>query len=517
MGFVDQNLNMKLRSLFISCALAASVQAADKPNIVFFLVDDMGTQDTSVPFYQNADGKFVTTDHNKLYRTPNMEKLAENGRMFTRAYAYSVCSPTRVTLMTGQAAPRHKVTTWTHPKTHKTDPGLVKTKTIKSPKWNQKGVPENITLLPHILKKSGYTSLFAGKAHFGPDDTPNGNPLNLGFDVNIAGFGGGGPGSYYGKENYSARFRGETIWDVPGLEKYHGTDTYLTEAITIEMNAAITKTVEKKKPFFAYMSHYAVHAPFLHPDPRFKKNYPTLKGHGLAFATLVEGMDKSLGDMVAHLEKLGVAEDTLIVFYSDNGSASPLWTKTLRDKKGSRFEGGTRVPLIVAWAKPNSNNKFQKALPIPKGTVDNHMVTCLDMLPTFANLTGSEKPKDAIWDGYDVSSYFMGKNKVERKGGFLVHFPHRHQNTLFSNYLVGDEKIIYNYSSKKWEMYNIKTDPKEGNNLVQAHPAKALKLAKMMIAELDSQNANYPLDVNTNKPVKPDLSTLPTKTAKSVR
>ena len=284
-----------------------------------------------------------------------MEKLARNGRLFTQAYAYSVCSPTRISLMTGQAAPRHGVTTWTHPKRSNIDTGRVQTKKIKSPSdWTIRGLDLSLPLLPRILKDSGYKTLFAGKAHFGPDDTPAGNPINLGFDVNIGGYGGGGPGSYHGKYKYSAawRSRNNHDWDVPGLEKYHETEVFLTEAITLEMKKAITDSIRGKKPFFSYKSHYAVHAPY-EVDDRFKANYPQLKGHALAFATLVEGMDKSLGDLVRHLEESGVAEETLIIFFSDNGSTFHA-NAPYRDKKGSRHEGGLRVPLIVSWAKPNS-------------------------------------------------------------------------------------------------------------------------------------------------------------------
>lgn len=191
--------NPPTSALFLLIPLSFTICAAstDQPNILFFLVDDMGTQDTSVSFLNDQDGQPVVSELNRIYRTPNMEKFAENARLFTQAHAYSVCSPTRISLVTGLNAPRHKVTQWTHPKTWKTEPGAIKTKTLRSPEWEVRGLPENIPTLPALLKQSGYATLFAGKAHFGPDDTPNGDPRNIGFDVNIAGFGGGGPGSYW--------------------------------------------------------------------------------------------------------------------------------------------------------------------------------------------------------------------------------------------------------------------------------------------------------------------------------
>lgn len=504
-------LNMPLiqvfKSLTITAALACSVIAQDRPNIVFFLVDDMGIEDCSVPFAYDSEGKAIITPTNKLYRTPNMEKLAASGITFTQAYSYSICSPTRVSLVTGQAAPRHRVTQWTHPTTYKNEPGNARTKTIKSPKWNTKGVPQDVPLLPKLIQQSGYRTLFAGKAHFGPDDTPMGDPKNLGFDVSIAGFGGGGPGSYYGSFNYSAEHRnGGRQWDIPDLEKYHGTETFLTEAITLEMNAAISQSVEDKKPFFSYMSHYALHVPFLYPDLRFTKNYPTLKGDALAHATLVKGMDKSLGDIVSHLDGLGVAEDTLIIFFSDNGSVSPLGTSTLRGQKGTRFEGGTRVPLIVAWAKTNPNNKLQQKYPIHHGARESDIVSCLDMMPTLLALTGAKTPKNIILDGANISGYITGKSKLRRPQSFLCHFPHSHYNSLFSTYRNGDYKIIYNYANQNWELYNLAVDRKEQHNLISKQPDLARSLAKSMVLELDSQDALYPVSIKSGQPVKPDLS-----------
>ena len=491
---------------FVGVLLSEQLFAKDKPNILFFLVDDMGVGDTSVPFlYEDGKPKKIST--NDLYRTPNMEKLVQNGRLFTQAYSYSVCSPTRISLMTGQAAPRHGVTTWTHPKESKIDTGRVQTKTIKSPSdWTIKGLDLSLPLLPRILQDSGYATLFAGKAHFGPDDTPAGNPSNLGFDVNIAGYGGGGPGSYHGKYKYSASWRSKNNhqWDVPGLEKYHGQDVFLTEAITLEMKQAITDAIDKEKPFFAYMSHYAVHAPY-EVDDRFKKNYPHLKGHALAFATLVEGMDKSLGDLIRHLEKSGVAEETLIVFFSDNGSTFHT-NAPFRDKKGARYEGGLRVPLIASWAKPNSENALQRELPIPSRSVDHTVVTCVDLMPTILGLAGAKVPEETIFDGVDVSPAFVGDSTFKTNSSFTTHFPHKHRNTLFSTHREGNWKIIYNYGPESWELYDLETDPFEKKNLISVKPEIGRKMAGKLIQVLDEQGADYPLSLKTNKRVKPDLS-----------
>lgn len=499
---------MKALVTIIFSLVSSSVWADERPNILFFLVDDMGVGDTSVPFLFK-DEKAQKIELNDVCRTPNMAKLAERGRIFTNAYSYSVCSPTRISLMTGQAAPRHGVTTWTHPKESSIDTGLVESNGIKSPAdWGIAGLDRSLPLLPRLMQQAGYRTLFAGKAHFGPDDTPSGDPKKIGFDVNIAGFGGGGPGSYWGKYNYSANHRtGKHVWDVPGLEKYHGTDVFLTEAITLEMNDAIEDSVNTGSSFFAYMSHYAVHAPWQYPDARFIKNYPSLKGHGLAFATLVEGMDKSLGDMIQKLDELGVAEETLVIFFSDNGSA---WSANapFRDKKGSRFEGGLRVPLIVSWAKPNPQHPLQKKLTIPAASVEHDVVTCVDMMPTILKIAGVKIPEEAVIDGFDISPYFTATEGTHRPQEFLTHFPHRHRNTLFSTYRRKDWKIIYNYGSETWELYNLKFDPFEKENQVSKQPEVALTLATEMVKQLDAQEAMYPTSASSGIEVKPKLDSL---------
>lgn len=256
------------------------------------------------------------------------------------------------------------------------------------------------------------------------------------------------------------------------------------------------------------MSHYAVHVPF-ETDARFAKNYPGLKGNALAFATLVEGMDKSLGDLIRKLDQLGVAEDTLIVFYSDNGSDGPLPNKPLKGKKGTRFEGGLRVPLIVAWAKPDPDNPFQQQLKIPQNSIENDIVTCTDMMPTLLSITGNRVPEGTVLDGADITPYFQGKPGTHRPQSFLAHFPHgRHNNTLFTTYRQGDWKVIYNYAGETWELYNLATDLGETKNLVNQQPQKALELANAMLAELKGQGAQFPIDIQTKDAVLPDTNIL---------
>ena len=334
-------------------------EVSEKPNIIFFFVDDMGWQETSVPFHKQV------TPLNRRYHTPNLELLAAKGMKFTQAYACAVCSPSRISLMTGLNTMRHQVTNWTLRKDKSPDPDHPR---LIPPKWNlngmcaEPGVEQTIhaKTLPMFLREAGYRTIHVGKAHFGAKGTPGANPLNLGFNINIAGHAAGGPGSYYGKNNFSAAFRnGDRIWDIPGLDKYHGSDIYLTEALTIEANQAVNGAVADGIPFYLYMSHYAIHAPW-EKDVRFYDKYKAmgLTDFQASYASMVESMDKSLGDIMQNIRQQGVDSNTIIVFMSDNGQPSQADRNLpLRGHKLSPYEGGVRVPLMVYWpgvTQPNT-------------------------------------------------------------------------------------------------------------------------------------------------------------------
>ena len=217
----------------------------------------------------------------------------------------------------------------------------------------------HVKALPAYLREVGYRTIHVGKAHFGAVGTPAADPQNLGFDVNIGGHAAGGPGSYLGTQNFSAAWRNaDRIWDVPGLEEFHGQDIFLTEALTRKANQAVDQAVADEQPFFLYMSHYAVHVPFA-VDSRWYQKY---RDEGLdhteaMYAALVEGMDQSLGDILANIDRHGLSDDTIVLFMSDNGGLSAqgrggkrhTHNRPLSSGKGSAHEGGVRVPMIVAW------------------------------------------------------------------------------------------------------------------------------------------------------------------------
>ena len=358
-------------SIFLLAALPICNAADVRPNIVVMLVDDMGMMDTSLPFLTNDAGVPKRYPLNDFYRTPNMERLAAIGVRFNNFYAMSVCSPTRISIMTGQNAARHRTTNWINPDRDNAGPNGPK-------EWNWKGLQKSNTTLAKLLQQSGYRTIHVGKGHFGPRDSEGADPLNLGFDVNVGGCSIGQPGSYYAKQNFGQKEKtaGKSVGNlngkrdgnaVPHLEKYHGSELFLTEALTLEAQAHVSAAVDEGKPFFLYFPQYAVHAPF-NSDPRFESNYKDSgkPPQAQAFATLVEGMDKSLGDILDHIEKIGAAENTLVIFLGDNGSDAPLGHQhavacaaPLRGKKGAHYEGGMRVPFIASWAKPLANSAIQ--------------------------------------------------------------------------------------------------------------------------------------------------------------
>lgn len=485
--------------------------AGAPPNIVVMLVDDMGIMDTSLPFLPGADGKPKKYPLNEFYRTPNMERLAARGIRFNNFSAMSVCSPTRTSILTGQNAARHRTTNWINPDSNNAGP--------QGPRdWNWEGLKKGDVTLPSLLQSAGYRTIHVGKGHFGPRKFDGADPRNIGFDINVGGASIGQPGSYYGKQNYGGLGKKPTH-AVPGLEKYHGTDTFLTDALTLEANAHMAQAVQEKKPFFLYFAQYAVHAPF-NADPRFAANYANSgkPAPAQAFATLIEGMDKSLGDVLDQLEKLGVAENTLVIFLGDNGSDAPLGHQhevacaaPLRGKKGSHYEGGMRVPFIAAWAKA-SDAPAQKALRIPAGAIQPQLASVCDLFPTILGLANVAVPKGHIVDGGTLATLLTGQPDASHPNDFLMHYPHSHRTDYFTSYRRGDWKVVYHYfptqvsGGSHYQLFDLAADPFEQNDLATTQPERLHDMMQGLIASLAKHNALYPVD-KTGAPQTPKPAT----------
>lgn len=500
---------------------ASLIEEAEKlPNIVFFMVDDMGWQDTSVVFHEEE------TLWNHLYQTPNMQRLAATGIRFTQAYAYSLCSPTRTSIMSGQNAARHRVTQWTLRPGK--DPSQ-KANGMQSPDWEITGLQPGQPTLASLLREQGYRTIHVGKAHWGAYGTAGADPTNLGFDVNIAGHCAGGPGSFHGYRNFSAEWRkGDRIWDVPGLQKYHGKNIHLTEALTLEANFALEQAVQDNKPFFLYMSHYAIHAPLEKHEPLQTKYLQAgIPKPEATYASMVEGMDASLGQILYKLDELGVAEDTLIWFYSDNGGLShgprgktPQGTGhythnwPLRSGKSSAYEGGIRVPMLVSWARISRKPErtLQARIPIAQGAKSEALVHCDDVLPTLCAWAGINNLSERLPypDGMDITNYITGHAENDPERDLIFHYPHfinyyeqtiRHGYGPYSAMRSGKWKIIYFYDRQIWELYDLSVDISESQNLEKAHPEILRRLANRLKGQLINMKAQHPVYSDSGIPV----------------
>ncbi len=512
-----------LRSLLCRTALAAlwvialsatvlPAVADPPPNVVVFLVDDMGVMDTSVPLLTDAEGRPKRYPLNDFYRTPSMERLAEQGIRFSDFYAMSVCSPTRVSIMTGQNAARHRTTNWINPDRDNAGPR-------GAPQWNWRGLKQGDVTLAGLLQGAGYRTIHVGKGHFGPRDSQGADPRNLGFDVNTGGASFGAPGSYYARDNYGLGTKRATH-AVPHLKKYHGTETHLTEALTIEANAHVRDAVRAGKPFLLYLSHYAVHSPF-QSDPRFAAHYANSgkPAPAQAFATLIEGIDKSLGDVLDQLDALGIADNTLVFFLGDNGTDAPLGHQhevacaaPLRGKKGAHYEGGVRTPLIAAWAEGNAENPHQQRLPIVTGAIQGQVASVCDLFPTILALTGIGPPPDHPVDGRRLDTLLTGRSDGSREEIFLMHYPHGpHRSEYFTSYRDGAWKVIYHYLPTKvsdhshYQLFHLAEDPFEQRDLAASRPEQLRRMMQRLIAALEEHDAVYPVAADGSTPLKPKL------------
>jgi arylsulfatase A-like enzyme len=532
-----------------------------RPNIIVFLVDDLGWQDVSVPMWFDSDAdKANPTEFNQRYRTPNLEKLAAQGVRFSQAYACAVCSPTRTSIMTGQNAARHHVTQWT------LQPGKDpsgKTERIDSPKnWRLSGIQpddfssETLQTLPTLLREAGYRTIHVGKAHWGVLDSPGSDPTNLGFDVNIAGHHAGAPGSYQGEDGYGASRKNGAIWAVPGLDAYHGLPVHLTDALTIEANRAVRAAVADGKPFFLYMAHYAVHSP-IQPHKAFLQKYldQGLDAKEARYASMIEGYDSSLGSLMHTVKELGIADQTIVLFTSDNGGLSviargqtPMGTGAnthnlpLRAGKGSAYEGGTRIPQVVAWVEVNDQLPMQKALPVAHNVFRHESTMVEDFYPTILRWAGAKVPDWSTQKpGYEIDGLDFTRVLAPRPDelGYaelampkldsllltpglwhlrplLFHYPHVWGPNSpgwgyepHSAMRLGDWKIIYFYQPQRWELYNLAADLGESNDLAAAEPERTHKMAERLITELLEHDAQWPTNRQTDQPESPNLDALP--------
>lgn len=467
---------MPIKSIVCFFLLSAAFLHAEKPNVVFLLVDDLGWGDFGC---YGAE----------FYETPNIDKLAKDGMRFTNAYAAcTVCSPSRAAILAGQYPARLHLTDWI------AGHGRPNAK-LKIPDWKKKIDHERV-LLPEALKEVGYATAFFGKWHLMPNGQPDMKehfPTDHGFDINIGGREWGqpkGPGKYF------------SPFGMPNLDDGKPGD-YLTDKLTDEAVKFIDGT-KRDQPFLLYFSYYTVHGPLMAPPELVKKyekkaeGFENTKNEFLnpKRAGMIESLDTSVGRLVAKLEELGISDDTLIILTGDNGGDYDSTTGGLRDYKALAHEGGVREPLIVKW--PGK---------IATGSNCDEPVIGMDFYPTILDFAGLGLRPEEHKDGVSIAPLLTGKKQELERENLYWHYPHYHRTKPYGAVRHKDWKLIEFYEEGDLELFNLAEDPNETRNLVDSQPEKTKELLGMLNkwrtdvgAQMPTPNPNYDPDSGKKKP-----------------
>jgi len=457
-------MNRVCRLLFAALGLVFAVlsSALAKPNIVLIYIDDYGWRD-------------VGFNGTKFYETPNADRIAREGMIFRSAYSNGPnCAPSRACLMSGLYSPRHGIYTVAN-----SDRGKASLRKI-IPTKNTTVLADEFVTMAEALKMGGYTTAMMGKWHLGKD------PTTQGFDINIAGREWGSPsgGGYHSPYKY------------PNLvNKQKG--EYLTDRLGSE--AAKFIEAHKDKPFFLYLTHYAVHTP-IQAKPELTSKYqkkPTVDQQTNAkYAAMIESMDDSVGTVLETLDRLKLADNTIVVFYSDNGGhAGATSNAPLRGSKGMLYEGGIRVPMAVRWPG------VAKA-----GSVCEEPVIGIDLYPTLLEATKTKRPAKAQLDGTSLVPLLKDAQARLFRPALYWHFPaylqgstRRHgpfRTTPAGAVRMGDWKLIEYFDDGTLELYNLVNDIGETGNLAKQQPKKTARLHAMLKAWRRATDAPVPTEMN---------------------
>ncbi|WDQ19572.1 sulfatase [Rhodopirellula sp. P2] len=432
-------------------ACLVSTATAEQPHILFIMADDMGWKD-------------LHCQGNEVLRTPNIDALAEAGVRFDNAYAGStVCTPTRASLMTGLAPARLHITQ------HGADSKSFwpEDRLIQPPPTNHE-LPHETTTMAERLKAAGYTTGFFGKWHLGGDKKYW--PTEHGFDVNVGGCGLGGPPTYFDP------------YRIPALPPRKEGE-YLTDRLADETIAFMRR--EKDQPMFVCLWTYNPHYPFEAPEDLIE-HYKGKEGPGLKnpiYGGQIEATDRGVGRVLRELDSLGIADETLVVFTSDNGGWSGATdNRPLREGKGYLFEGGLRVPLIVRWPGVTE-----------AATVNETPVVSMDLTATILDAAGVSLASGESLDGESLRPLFSG-GELERDALYF-HYPHfafHKDNRPGSAIRSGPYKLILRHDDDSVELYDLQKDLSETNDLAAVHPEVALNLKGRLLEWLEATGAGIP-------------------------
>jgi arylsulfatase A-like enzyme len=460
-----------------SCKQESPVQ---KPNVLFILADDLGYYDLSCT-------------GSRYYETPNIDRIAAEGMAFTQGYAAcQVSSPSRASIMTGKFPARHGITDWIGAKTGKDWREQGRHNKLLSPKYVH-NLPHEYITLPEALKEAGYKTFFAGKWHLGSKGSW---PEDHGFDINIGGWDAGSPkGGYF------------SPWENPNLPNGpEGENLSMRLARETIQFLKENNPRQTSQPVFACLSFYAVHGPIETTQKKWAKYREKAEKMGIAsigykmghffpirqvqdnpvYAGLVETMDDAVGLVLQALDELGLEENTIVIFTSDNGgvSAGDSFSTSnlpLRGGKGYQFEGGIREPYFI------------KVPGLSKGgeTCDTPVIGT-DFYPTILELTGERLRPEEHADGVNLVSLLKGRSIPERP--LIWHYPHYGNQGGEPSSIIreGDWKLIHYYEDGHDELYNLKTDLSETADLLGAYPEKAVDLRKKLFTYLTKVGAKFP-------------------------
>ena len=455
------------------CAVFGCARDASQPtppNVVSVLADDLGWTDVNSFDPMNRG----------YYETPHIDTLAAQGLRFVQAYANAAnCAPTRAALMSGQYYPRQPIY-------HVGSPSQGKL----IPAENASHLPPSKTTLPEALQPAGYTSASIGKWHIG--EPPETGPEQQGFDVNVGGYLAGNPGVWEG--GYFAPNNNPYIDDARPNE-------YLTDYLTRKAVSFIEQ--HNDEPFYLQLSYYTPHSPFQAPEELVEK-YRKKDGAGghrhPTYAAMIESMDQGVGQIMATLDRLGLTEETIVIFYSDNGGRGGYdflghaenditSNAPLKSGKGSFYEGGIRVPLIVRWPAM-----------IEAGGVSDEPVISIDVYPTLLDAAGIEPPPDYPLDGESLVPIFRDAEATLDRTALYWHFP-GYPNAAWRTSPVsvirsGPWKLMKFYEGSRLELYDLATDRGETENLAQARPAVRERLHGRLTQWLEANDAPLPTSRN---------------------
>ncbi|WP_430810875.1 MULTISPECIES: sulfatase [unclassified Carboxylicivirga] len=463
---------MKYGVIIALFVLLTSCKEKKQTNVILFLVDDLGWTDLAC---YGSD----------LHQTPNIDKLASKGYLFTNSYSScNVCSPTRASIMTGKSPARLHITDWIEG--HKYPWAK-----LSVPDWNMK-LDTNEYTMAEAFKSAGYKTAHFGKWHLG--ETEEYWPENHGFDINVGGWSKGAPrwDTQLGYNGYFSPFGNPHIKDEQE-------DEYLTEYLSKRVCDYIKEQKSSKQPFFINFWLYNVHTPLQAKAEKVAKYQELISDNAhhtnATYAAMVEHTDDAMGAILKALKDANLDENTIILFSSDNGGLIGKGkhkvsnNAPLREGKGTMYEGGTRIPTVLYL--PNTLDST-KVISTP--------VISMDYLPTLAALTNV--PLKNPLDGVDWSPLLRDES-INREALYW-HYPHYHQQGAVPHSIIrkGDWKLIQNFETEEYEFYNLKDDLSESNNLINSHS----NLANDLLADLkkwqEEVDAQYPTKNENFNPKK---------------